>query len=329
MLELIVSQTGNCHVSLDAVAEFESAIASDSRVRQVSFRNKFVSEFSYYSWRVLHNLGRRTNCVIKSRFPWGTHGGDHHDYFVVLMGLELRKCFPHFMRSGRKSLYLFDAWPKTHDLIKGLVNYWEVDRVFLSSSQAAKSLGALGSDCIYSWIPEGINPELYRHNAYSEKDIDVLELGRKHDAYHERIVRALKQDQKVHLYEKVKGEIIFPTRQEFIHGLARTKISICFPSSITHPERAGDIETMTVRYLQSMVSKCLIVGHAPEEMIRLFGYNPVIEVDMRDPIRQIRSLLGSFTDYSPLLEKNFRAVVENHTWHHRWRSIASALFPET
>jgi len=314
-------------VSLDTVAEFESAIAFDARVRQARTRNKVISAFPYYSWRVLGKLSRNANYIIKPKPP-GEIGSQGPDYFVVLMGLEFRKCFPHFMHSGRKSIYLFDAWPRGHELIAEFVNYWKIDHVFLTSSQAAKRLSASGRSCIYSWIPEGINPELYRQCAYSDKDVDVLQLGRRYDAHHERIARALEQDRRVYLYEKVKGEIIFPTRKEFIDGLARTKISICVPSSITHPERAGDIETMTVRYLQSMVSKCLILGHAPEEMISLFGYNPVVEIDMSDPIRQIRSLLDNFADYIPLIEKNFMAVVEHHTWYQRWRSIASVLLPE-
>ena len=52
-------------------------------------------------------------------------------------------------------------------------------------------------------------------------------------------------------------------RDAFIDGLARSRVSICVPSSVTHPERAGDIETMTIRYLQSMVSKCVVLGRAP------------------------------------------------------------------
>lgn len=329
MLELIARQSGNHHVSMDTVVEFESAIAADKRVRQVRCKNKVVSEFAYYSWRVLNKLGRHVNHVIKPRLLRKICSKDQHDYFVVLMGLELRKCFPYFMFPGRKSVYLFDAWAGAQDLIRGLVDYWEVEQVFLSSSQVAKRLGAFGGDGNYAWVPEGINPELYLHYAYSNKDIDVLQLGRKYDAYHEHIVRALEQDRKVYLYEKVKGEIIFPTRKGFIDGLARTKISICVPSNITHPERAGDVETMTIRYLQSMVSKCLILGHAPQEMIGLFGYNPVVEIDMRDPLKQIQSLLNNFADYLPLIEKNYLAVVEHHTWHHRWQRIASVLFPET
>ena len=103
--------------------------------------------------------------------------------------------------------------------------------------------------------------------------------------------------------------------------MAKSKISICVPSSITHPDRSGNIETMTVRYLQSMVSKCLILGRAPKEMITLFGYNPVIEIDSEDPEGQIISIINNYSNYFGLIEKNYQTVLEKHTWNKRWAEI--------
>ena len=57
------------------------------------------------------------------------------------------------------------------------------------------------------------------------------------------------------------------------------RISICFPRSMTHTAAIGGLETVTHRYfLSSLASGCL-VGHCPEELRDLFGYNPVIEVE--------------------------------------------------
>ncbi|MGC3976975.1 MAG: hypothetical protein QM751_01275 [Paludibacteraceae bacterium] len=149
----------------------------------------------------------------------------------------------------------------------------------------------------------------------------MLAIGRKYDEYHNKIKDELAKAGKKYLYEKVKGEIIFPTREEFIGGLADAKISVCVPSNITHPERAGTIETMTIRYLQSMISKCLIVGHAPAEMIQLFGYNPVVEIDYEHPTEQLTDILNNYEKYIPLIEKNYHQVIENHTWENRWKQI--------
>ncbi len=172
---------------------------------------------------------------------------------------------------------MFDAWLDTHKIIIDFVNDFKVDNVFVSSSEAVKHLKKYGTNCKFHWIPEGINRNDYKFSNYEDKNIDIVQIGRKHDKYHELIVDKLLKLNRTYLYEKKKGELIFPTRESFINGLAASKISICFPSSITHPDRAKGIETMTIRYLQSIASKCLIVGKAPKEMIKLFGYNPVID----------------------------------------------------
>lgn len=167
--------------------------------------------------------------------------------------------------------------------------------------------------------------EKYRHQPYTDKDIDVLHLGRRHGAYHNRIVAALEKHKKTYLYEQERGQVIFPSREGFVDGLARSKISVCVPCSITHPERAGDIETMTMRYLQSIASKCLVVGHAPGEMLELFGYNPVIEIDKQNPDEQLLELLEHFDDYIPLIEKSYALVASEHTWQKRWQQIARII----
>ena len=80
-----------------------------------------------------------------------------------------------------------------------------------------------------------------------------------------------------------------------------------------------------MRYLQSMASKCLILGHAPAEMIKLFGYNPVIEIDWDHAEEQIEDILQHFHLHIPLIERNYKAVLANHTWVHRFHQIKKIL----
>ena len=144
------------------------------------------------------------------------------------------------------------------------------------------------------WLPEATDPSEYSSSVpWAERDIDVLELGRKSNSFHGKIAAPLANAKRSHLFERVKGEIIFPDRKGFLEGLARSKISICFPCSQTHPERFGSVETVTNRYFESMASKCLIVGHAPRQLTDLFGYNPVIEVQEGADFEQIEFLLRS------------------------------------
>ncbi|MDQ3082947.1 MAG: glycosyltransferase, partial [Gemmatimonadota bacterium] len=248
------------------------------------------------------------------------------DYFAVMMELDTGRIAPWFRRTARKSVYMFDAWPPRHPAILKFVADWGVQFAFVSSRQAAERLGKVSERCTFIWVPEGVDPGRYQRRSSLERDIDVLQLGRKFDTHHALIAPALERAGRSYVYEREKGKIIFPVRQQFIDGLARSRISICVPSSLTHPERAGDIETMTIRYLQSMASKCLVLGHAPAEMVDLFGYNPVVEIDDTNAAGQVLDLLANYESYQPLIEKNYAAVTSEHTWDKRWNRMAELLF---
>src|SRR5690606_6718308 len=107
------------------------------------------------------------------------------------------------------------------------------------------------------------------------------------------------------------------TQEDFVNGLAEARISVCFPASDTHPSRAGGISKVTMRYFQSMASKCLIIGKAPDEMKYLFDYNPVIEVDNSEPEGQLEEILSNYEKYLPLIEKNYTEVLKKHQYKNR------------
>ena len=315
----LIRQKYNYHVSLDTVEEFEKIILSDASVTSINETNKTFSKILFHLWNVVtrNKVTSKNNSDLTKNFK--IH------LLAVLMGTNFSKCLPRFFSKSNKSIYIFDAWPEKHDEIIKFVNGFKVDNLFLTSSQAVEAIRSKTPNTNCFWVSEGINPGGYKHYSFKDKTIDVLALGRKYESYHAQIVSCLEFNKKEYLYEKQPGKIIFPTREGFVKGMAKSKISICVPSSITHPERSGNIETMTIRYLQSMVSKCLILGHAPKEMITLFGYNPVIEIDTKDPESQIISILNNYSDYFPLIEKNYQKVLENHTWTNRWNTIKQFL----
>jgi hypothetical protein len=314
---LILDPLGEYHVSLDTVAEVQEAMLRDSRVRTVR-TNRVLAKATGRMLRLLKHA--------HLHFPGERNGTSTADYIAVLMSVDPRRCLPYFVFSGRKSVYLMDAWPEQLESIREFVKKFSVRQLFLSSSVAAEILQGDLPECTVTWIPEAVDPGPYRFRPMDEKDIDVLQLGRKYDKLHEMILPVLEQNARSYLFEKVRGKIVFPTREEFLDGLARTKISICVPANITHPECAGPIEVLSTRYLQSMVSKCLVVGHAPTELVSLFGYNPVVEIDMRDPGGQILSLLDHLDAYASLIERNHETVTQHHTWNHRWAMMARVLY---
>ena len=306
---------------MDTVNEFIKVIISSEMDNVIVCNN---SDLIIKIANRLHNMSR-TLKIANFIVPQKNHQSKKDKiYIAILMGADLRVCLPNFYSNASKNIYLFDAWLETHKTIIDFVNDFKVDNVFVSSSDVVEQLKKYETDTKFHWIPEGISPDDYEYSDYKDKNIDVLQIGRKHDKYHNEIVDNLLKLNKTYLFEKKKGELIFPTRESFIKGLAASKISICFPSSITHPDRTKGIETMTIRYLQSMASKCLIVGKAPREMIELFGYNPVIKVDTSNPSGQIADILDNYENFIPLVEKNYSNLI-NHKWSNRWKDMKKVI----
>jgi hypothetical protein len=237
------------------------------------------------------------------------------------MGPKFQKCFPYFLRRGAKNCYLFDAWPAYGEKIIRFINDFNVNRIFVSSSQAAHYLNLRLNKKKCFWIPEGINPDEYYFLTPDRKDIDVISTGRRFQKYDGLILEPLRKSNYNCIFATSLKFHAFPDRGTYLNGLARSKIVICFPRNISHPELADNYETVTIRYLQPMLSKCLILGHAPQELTELFGYNPVIEVDMDHAFDQIHEILMRYTDYNDLIERNCQEVLKNHTWKNRWEEI--------
>jgi hypothetical protein len=168
------------------------------------------------------------------------------------------------------------------------------------------------------WLPEAVDPAEYNVGPQlADRSVDVLELGRKYDAFHRNVVSGLAQSGRVHRYERADGARVFPTRDALRDGLASSRISVCFPRSMTHPDETGGVETVTHRYFESMASRCIILGHAPQELIDVFGYNPVVEVESGAEFSQIGEILGDLRPLQDQVDANFRRLLEVGTWRSR------------
>jgi hypothetical protein len=265
--------------------------------------------------RQLLRLFRRTYRALHFpaiRLPQGWRRGKT---LSVLCGNDFAHCLPSALTSQSHYIYMFDAWPRSNQVLADWVRIFSIEKVFFSALQSTELFNRSfpTGQARGVWVPEGISAQEYTYRPYEEKNIDVFEFGRRYDAYHNRITPLLRQRGYAHLWGHRPPQLRDP--------LSRTKISICFPSNMTHPERAEYISTTTLRYLESMVSKCLIVGSAPYDMQYLFDHQPAIEADMQNPGEQLIDILERYTDYIPLIEKNYGAVLAHHLWRNRMNMI--------
>lgn len=188
-----------------------------------------------------------------------------------------------------------------------MVKILHIGKCFISSSLVCNELSRKMSNTRFLFVPEGINPGVYRKgDILMNREIDVLELGRKNSFYHDRIIKA----KGIKLLYNENNQYVFSSFSALVSGLSNSKIVICFPRCDTHPNMAGKIETLTQRYWECMLSRCLIIGRAPFELINLIGYNPVIEVEWENEEEQLLKILDNIESYQDMVDRNYSVALE-------------------
>jgi len=313
-------QTADEDYFLDFVDEFYSSIqAHPANYKVVREKNRHGR---LKSWLV------RKLAVLAGLHQLRIKLGSGKDInFAAMISGDFRLMIPNAFRSRRNYIYMFDVWPRFHHWIFPLLDFFKISYVFFSSQQVYQDyLKKYPTNrCKAMWLPEAIKSEDYHFQSLADKNIDVLEFGRSYEAYHNLIAEALQAQQKNHVFKSPGTQVLFPGKAAFTTALSQSKIVICVPSSVSHPERAEYISTMTLRYLQAMSSKCLIVGILPSDMEEAFGYLPIVEIDMENAAAQLISILNNYEDYLPLIEKNYQEVVSSHQWLHRWKVIQQTM----
>ena len=99
------------------------------------------------------------------------------------------------------------------------------------------------------------------------------------------------------------------------------------PKSLTHPEIAQGVETLTQRYWEAMLSRMIIVGHAPQELIDICGYNPVIELsgDCTESMSLIKDIIANVDKYQSMVDRNYYIALEKGLWNIRMNAVIEWL----
>lgn len=113
-------------------------------------------------------------------------------------------------------------------------------------------------------------------------------------------------------------------------AMADAKITIVLTKNYTDPAIGADVETLTQRYWENMLSRIVMVGHAPQELVDLIGYNPVIEVPIgynseANFRNEVKNILEHIEDYQPLVDKNREMAVKMAPWKLRMQHVKEWL----
>ena len=115
------------------------------------------------------------------------------------------------------------------------------------------------------------------------------------------------------------------TRAMLIDALADSKITICLPRSVNQPEIAEGIETLTQRYWECMLSRVIIIGKAPKELVDILGYNPVVDLDKEHFSEQVEDILANLGDYQKLVDRNRETAMKLGDWKCRIAQMRETL----
>lgn len=185
-------QQDKSHVSSDTVCEFENCILKDSSVKPSVYFGKILEKLT---WTLSKFIPRSVFPMIYSK----------DDYFAVLMGVNFKKTLPYFLKAKTRSIYLFDAWEDSHGKLVHYIDKFHINNIFFSSLEAKRLFCKRTTNCRSFWIPEAIDPNQYKAFKFENKDIDVLQIGRKYDWYHQQIANPLRSAKK-NIYMREKKE---------------------------------------------------------------------------------------------------------------------------
>lgn len=219
---------------------------------------------------------------------------------------------------------MWDVWPQDYQPLVKALRRNRVRTIFCTSSQVADKLKHDCPSMKVTWLPEGIDTASYPKGCrLRDRAVDVLQYGRSL----KWVMKALDTPRFNCHHNLVcsRGGLVFESFEELTKGIRSAKIVICFPQCDTNPKHAGDIETLTQRYWECMLSGTLIVGRAPAELVRICGFDPVVGLG-EDPVAKIEEMLADIDSYQAFVDRNERFAREHADWTGRMDIVTSALY---
>lgn len=223
--------------------------------------------------------------------------------------------------------WICDCWPRDYPKWEHLFRRDRIGLAFVSARGSVEHFRRVRPEMETVWMPEACVPGEYSPGrALAERSIHVLEIGRKHRPFHGAVAGPLGAAGHRHVFaEDGTNTPVYPDQASLHAALGDSVISVCFPRSVTHPEQAGGLETVTLRYFESIASRCIVLGRCPAELEALFGFDPVIGVDEADPAGQVLAILREPGRYQAHVDRAYERLLEVGTYAARTESMIKAL----
>jgi hypothetical protein len=214
---------------------------------------------------------------------------------------------------------IWDCWPCYYDKTEQWLKRHHIKTAIFTSKQEKQEIQKRIPHLKTIHCPEAIDTALYHEGKELKfRSIDVFEFGRANNVIGDF---AGKNNLTWVNTAKINKRL---SNEELSKNLSNAKITICFPKSITHPEIAQGVETLTQRYWEAMVSKSILWGHCPKELSDFIGYNPVVEFKEE---KQVLDILSNIEQFQPLVDKNRETALRFGDWKERMKMIHDGICP--
>lgn len=216
---------------------------------------------------------------------------------------------------------VWDCWPRSVETVAKWFRKHNVKTAFFTSSQTAERVRGLCPECRIFHLPEAIDTLSYKEGGLlKDRKYDYLEFGRCCS-----YVDSSKLGDNINMLSSRGEKGALKNRSIFIDTLANSKIVLCVPRMDNQPELAQGIETLTQRYWECMLSRVVILGRAPKELIDIVGYDPVVRLQRERFAEQVEDITRHIDDYQALVDKNREKALEVGSWEVRMRDVMRQL----
>jgi hypothetical protein len=208
--------------------------------------------------------------------------------WYVMMNPDFHR---HCLHKSHTIPCIVDFWEK-NNIDEFVKNFSDFPFVYFYSLEAINFLKNKGVTLDLRHFPMSISDKWYDQYFEKEvsKDIDILQIGRKNLLLESFIQEYIKKypetnyvqrkliDGKNIYYSTLHGEIgTLDTREDYFNILSRSKISIVSMPGLDGDQKTGSIHPLTPRSLESMVTKCHLIGRFVEnEEYLTFGLKDAV-----------------------------------------------------
>lgn len=287
----------------------------------------FFKELPYHAWMTIGGKEKRSRYLPNKLIGLAYHiemptlkcgNQTARLRFVEALSISFDS-FPDYIWSETVP-FVWDCWPCYFEkTAKWLVKHKVKTAIFTSSQTAEMMRKRLPSLNVMS-VTEGIDTSLYKPGGdLASRQIDLLEYGSIKRNFFRNYVTGIN-----HINAK-NANGCMDSWDQMTDTMSSAKVTIALPRCDTDPEFTGGIETLTQRFWECMLSRTVLLGRAPRELVDLLGYNPVIELDKEHPDEQVRQIVEHISDYQELVDKNRKVALKMAPWELRMKQVMDWL----